>query len=123
MTPYLLRFAFGAGIAGAAGLIGLKFGSRFGGIFLAFPAILPASLTLIAERSGTRPASVDSEGAVLGGVALTAFAAVAAYSLPRQPPLLALALATASWLVVAGALYLVARPLLRKLGMTPPKSG
>jgi len=42
-----LRFAFGAGISIIAGLAGLLVSSRFGGMFLAFPAILPATLTLL----------------------------------------------------------------------------
>ena len=44
-----LRFAFGAGISIIAGLAGLLVSSRFGGMFLAFPAILPATLTLLEE--------------------------------------------------------------------------
>jgi len=39
-----IRFAFGAGIALAAGLVGLHFGHLAGGMFLAFPTVLPASL-------------------------------------------------------------------------------
>ena len=48
---YVSRFLFGAGISLAAGLIGMKFGPVVGGVFLGFPAILPASLTLIEERT------------------------------------------------------------------------
>ena len=38
---YALRFLFGASISAGAALIGLKF-PLIGGMFLAFPAILPA---------------------------------------------------------------------------------
>jgi hypothetical protein len=39
-----VRFAFGAAISLVAALISLAFGATAGGMFLAFPAILPASL-------------------------------------------------------------------------------
>ena len=42
-----IRFAFGAVTSIAAALISLAFGARAGGLLLAFPAILAASLTLI----------------------------------------------------------------------------
>ena len=42
-----MRFLFGAGISLVAGLAGMAFGSKIGGVLLGFPAILPASLTLI----------------------------------------------------------------------------
>jgi uncharacterized protein DUF3147 len=42
-----LRFGFGGAITAAAGIIAMKFGPVIGGLFLAFPAILPASLTLV----------------------------------------------------------------------------
>jgi hypothetical protein len=42
-----LRFVFGAAIAAVAAMVGMLLGPKAGGLFLAFPAILPASLTLI----------------------------------------------------------------------------
>ena len=42
-----IRFVFGTGIALIAAVAGMVVGPKFGGLFLAFPAILPASLTLI----------------------------------------------------------------------------
>jgi hypothetical protein len=79
-SEYLLRFAFGAGISVAAGLIGMKFGPVVGGIFLGFPAILPASLTLIEKKDGRQQAAIDSEGAILGAIAMVAFAFAVALS-------------------------------------------
>src|SRR5947208_1761929 len=97
-SGFLLRFVFGCAISIAAALVGMRFGQRLGGLFLAFPAILPASLTLIEEEEGDDPASINATGAVIGGAALVAFAATAAWLLPRRPPLLALAAAAAVWL-------------------------
>jgi hypothetical protein len=50
LRDYALRFLFGAGVS-CAGIVTLKFGPRVGGAFLAFPATIPASLTLIARVS------------------------------------------------------------------------
>jgi hypothetical protein len=44
---YALRFAFGGSITVAAGLVAKKWGPGVGGLFLAFPAIFPASATLV----------------------------------------------------------------------------
>jgi hypothetical protein len=44
---YAVRFLFGGFITALAGIIAKKFGPGIGGLFLAFPAILPASATLI----------------------------------------------------------------------------
>lgn len=100
-----MRFVFGFVISIAAALISMRFGQRFGGLFLAFPAILPASLTLIEEREGDIRASVNATGAVLGGGALVAFAATAAWLLPNHYPLLAVATAGAVWFGLAIAGY------------------
>jgi hypothetical protein len=40
---YAVRFLFGGLITAVAGIIVQKFGPGIGGIFLAFPAIFPAS--------------------------------------------------------------------------------
>ena len=52
----------------------LIFGPRAGGLFLAFPAILAASVTLIEKKERNRAGVHDIKGAVLGAVGLTAFA-------------------------------------------------
>jgi hypothetical protein len=76
-----------------------------GGVFLAFPAILAASLTLIEHDEDSAEAREDARGAVLGGCALAAFAGVAAVALPALPGSAALALAALAWAVVAFAGY------------------
>ena len=105
VRDYIIRFCFGAAISLVAGLIGMKFGPRLGGVFLAFPAILPASLTLIAKKEGNDPAARDSIGAVLGAIAMIAFAVIVSLWAVRLGVVLALAIGLVVWLVVAVALY------------------
>jgi disulfide bond formation protein DsbB len=109
---YLIRFAFGAGVSAAAALITAVWGPRIGGTFLAFPAILPASLTLIERQRGTAEATSDAKGGQLGGLGLIAFGLVAWQLLPRLAPTLALFLALAAWCVVATGAYLILRRVL-----------
>jgi hypothetical protein len=58
---YAIRFVLGGAMTVIAGLIAARFGSVVGGLFLAFPAIFPASATLIEkhvrERNGSRRAA------------------------------------------------------------------
>ncbi|HET9657137.1 MAG TPA: DUF3147 family protein [Kineosporiaceae bacterium] len=100
-----IRFGFGAGTSLLAALVGLAFGPVIGGTLLAFPAILLASLTLVAEKEGGARSRDDARGAAAGGLGLVAFAAVGATWFHRGTITAAFALATASWLVVALAAY------------------
>jgi uncharacterized protein DUF3147 len=86
---FILRFVLGGAATVLAGAIGSHFGQSVGGLFLAFPAILCASVTLIesheirrkrearlkGERRGQQAAAVDAAGAALGSFGLLAFAA------------------------------------------------
>ena len=47
---YAVRFLFGGLITAVAGIIAEKCGPGIGGLFLAFPAIFPASATLIEKH-------------------------------------------------------------------------
>jgi Protein of unknown function (DUF3147) len=121
---YAVRFALGGAMAAIAGFIAARFGPVIGGLFLAFPAIFPASATLIEKhvrerkekaglsgaRRGREAAALDAAGAVLGSIGLAAFAVVIWLGIERSAPL-ALLLATAVWLVVAIAAWLVRRRL------------
>jgi uncharacterized membrane protein (GlpM family) len=102
---YVIRFALGAAISVVAAVVGKVIGVRFGGTLLAFPAILPASLTLIQEKEGTTGADRDAIGAILGAVGLVIFGMVGEATFGRLEPALALALATVGWLVTAFLLY------------------
>ena len=76
-------------------------------MFLAFPAVLPASVSLIERKDGTREASHNVEGAVFGGLGAIAFALTAHAMLTRVAATAALLLAFAVWSAVALATYLV----------------
>ncbi len=96
-----IRFLAGAATSVVAGVLTIAFGPRVGGIMLAFPAILAASLTLIASEEDRHEAREDARGAVLGGFALAAFAAVCALAFGHWNPAIVLATATGVWLVIA----------------------
>src|ERR1700693_5932262 len=84
---YVLRFFAGGVITVVAGVIARKWGPGIGGLFLAFPAIFPASATLIekherqrkqkkglhGEERGTDAAAIDALGSARGSVGLVAF--------------------------------------------------
>jgi hypothetical protein len=111
----LVRFVFGAVISIVAGLAGKLLGSVAGGLLLAFPAILPATLTLLERDQGNAAAVHDVGGAGLGGVGLIAFAVVAFVIFgARLPAVVALVAALAAWGVVAVGLY-----VLRATGLLP----
>jgi len=95
------RFLAGALTSIGSGAATLVFGARAGGILLAFPAILAASLTLIEEQEDSAEAREDARGAVMGGFALVLFAAVAALTFGALSGSLALLVATVTWFVVA----------------------
>ena len=107
---YAVRFLFGGLITALAGIIAKKFGPEIGGLFLAFPAILPASVTLIEKHekqekerlglTGTKRAadavSVDAAGAAIGAIGLACFALLIWKAIPNHT----------SWLVLSGAALL-----------------
>jgi hypothetical protein len=106
-----IRFAFGAGIALIAGVVGIRFGPRVGGLFLAFPAVLPASLTLLEKKDGRDKADVDALGAVLGSCGLVAFAVAMVVGLPLLGAVPAMAVAGVVWVAVAVSLFLRLRAM------------
>jgi hypothetical protein len=73
---YGVRFLFGGIITAAVGVIAKLFGPTVAGLFLAFPAILPASLTLASKHDGVQAAGLQAHGAAIGSVGLGFFAAV-----------------------------------------------
>jgi hypothetical protein len=121
---YLIRFALGGAITVIAGYIAARFGPIVGGLFLAFPAIFPASATLIekhvrerkekaglaGKRRGKEAAALDARGAMLGSFGLAAFALVIWLMIERSPPV-ALLLAAAAWLAVAVLAWILRRLL------------
>lgn len=116
---YGLRFFFGGLITAAAGLIAKRWGPVTGGIFLAFPAIFPASATLIEkherekkEKAGfqggdraRKAVSVDSAGAAIGSIGLVIFALLVWRFLPDYGAPLILSVATVAWLCISVAIW------------------
>ena len=111
----VLRFAFGGIVTVLTGLIAKEFGAVVGGLFLAFPGIFPAGITLIerhekkkkrdkglrGERRGRSVSAVVAAGAVAGSIGLVAFGALAWCALPRLAEWQALLAAMIAWLVVS----------------------
>jgi hypothetical protein len=106
---FAIRFAFGAAISLVAALAGQLLGNRVGGELLAFPAILPATLTLIEAKEDRRKAESDTRGAILGGFGLVAFALVGLAGLIqfRLSALASLGLALLAWVAVAAGLFML----------------
>jgi len=104
-NEYLIRFAFGGLVTLLAGLIGTAYGPEVGGLFLAFPSISSASLTLIQRRDGKNAAGIDALGSVLGSIGLLGFGAVVWALASRASAWLTLVTATGVWLIVACGLW------------------
>lgn len=125
LRDYAVRFFFGGSVTVLAGLIAQKYGAGLGGLFLAFPAIFPASATLIEKREKQKKlrlglhgikrarsiAGVDACGATLGSAGLFVFAAILCLFLPAHPPSLILFLATLAWFAVSVLLWIVRKRL------------
>jgi len=121
---YFVRFLFGAGLTALTGALAHRYGPTIGGVFLAFPAILPASLTLLARHQrerkarlglngtvrGGQAAALDALGATLGSAGLLTFALIARQWLPTQRPTLVLTAATLGWAVTAYLMWRCRKP-------------
>jgi uncharacterized membrane protein (GlpM family) len=107
----LVRFAFGAAVSAIAGLVSRAYGPQAGGVFLAFPAILLASLTLVAREQNLRAARDDARGAAIGSVGMIAFAVVCAAGAHVAGGPVALCTATVAWVLVSAGGYLLVRRL------------
>lgn len=125
-SEYMTRFLFGGAVTLLAGVIANKFGPGIGGLFLAFPAIFPASATLIAKhqrdekqraglggnKRGRLAAGVDAAGAAMGCVGLAGFSILVWKLLPHLALWVTLILATGLWAIMAVIVWLVCRRLL-----------
>src|SRR6267142_3935959 len=120
---YAVRFLFGGLITTLAGIIAKEFGPGIGGLFLAFPAIFPASATLIEKHEkqkkkragvsgivrGREAAALDAAGAALGCIGLAGFATVVLQLLVPYEPWLVLAGAGLLWLGISGLCWRIRR--------------
>jgi len=122
---YAVRFLFGGLITALAGFIAKKFGPGIGGLFLAFPAIFPASATLIEKHEkekkkslglkgvarGRNAASIDAAGSAMGSIGLFVFALVVWQFMPRDRAWIVLGGATVLWLGVSVAVWQIRKAL------------
>lgn len=118
---HLIRFVLGGALTALTGLIAQKWGATVGGLFLAFPAIFPASAILLDkhEREKKRKAGItrtlrgrlavalDARGAAMGSIALAAFALLVWKTLPSRNAIAVEGGALLLWVVIATALWRV----------------
>jgi uncharacterized membrane protein (GlpM family) len=104
-----VRFGFGAAVSLLAGVVTAVAGSRVGGVFLAFPAILLASLTLVAKEEGPRQARDDARGATYGTLGMIAFAVILTVGFGHLALWLLLPAASVAWAVVGLGTYFLVR--------------
>jgi hypothetical protein len=121
---YLLRFTLGGLATVLAGAVARFFGPDYGGLFLAFPAIFCASVTLIEKhererkqkrgllgnRRGADAAVLDATGAGLGSSGLVAFG-LAIWLLAPDTGSEALAFGSIAWIVVSVLLWRLRRQI------------
>jgi uncharacterized protein DUF3147 len=122
---YALRFLFGGAITAATGLLARSFGPVIAGLFLAFPAIFPATATLAekhtrekkeqkrleGQRRGREAAALEAVGAALGSIALLPFAVLVWVLLPQHQTGAVIAGATCTWAVVSFILWQLRRKM------------
>jgi hypothetical protein len=132
---HLIRFVFGGAITVIAGVIAKKYGPAVGGLFLAFPAIFPASATMLERHEqeekhekgvdpghrGCDAAALDARGAAMGSIALLLFAAFVWQLLPTHS-IWIIVEAGALWLAASVTLWLLRKYRRRILGTSLRKS-
>jgi len=116
---FAARFFLGGAVTVCTGVIAERFGPVVGGLFLSFPAIFPATATLIERHEtekkskagingrarGRKAAALDAAGAVFGGWGMLCFGCAAWLALSRYSMGLALTLGALLWLIVSASLW------------------
>ena len=111
----VLRFVFGGLATVATGLIAKGYGPIIGGLFLAFPAIFPASATLVEKHvsqkrqlagmeginRSRRVVAMEARGTAFGSLGLIAFAVVIWRLLVGNRTWLVLTTACVGWFLVS----------------------
>lgn len=125
-SQYAVRFLFGGIVTAIAGVVAQHCGPVIAGLLLAFPAIFPASATLIEKHEkqkkekkgmsgtvrGSQAASVDAAGSAMGSVGLFVFAVIIWQLLPVHSAWAVLSVATLAWAIVSVFVWQI-----RKRGM------
>lgn len=115
----VLRVIFGGLATVGTGLIAKEYGPVVGGLFLAFPAIFPATATLVErhEKKKKRKAKInaidrarnavalEARGTAMGSLGLIVFALLLWRLLGSTSPWLALLSATMSWLLTSVVIW------------------
>jgi Protein of unknown function (DUF3147) len=123
---YLIRFGLGGLTTLIAGIIADIWGPESGGLFLAFPAILCASATLVeaherrkkrehglnGHRRGTEAAALETAGAALGSAGLAAFA-LTVWSLAPNFGIASLGFGSIAWFLVSVTCWRMRRDVRR----------
>jgi len=106
-SEYLVRVLFGGLISLGTGIVAHALGPVVAGLFLGFPAILPATLTLVERHKDDRAASRDALGAAAGSVGLVVFGLVVWRASAHWPDAFSLGTAALLWLLVGVLLWIV----------------
>src|ERR1700743_3090943 len=111
----VLRFLFGGLATVATGMIAKSYGPVIGGLFLAFPAIFPATATLVEKHvkekkkkehidgvNRSRSAvALEARGTAMGSLGLVVFGLLLWRCLVDRPAWLVLFAASLAWLVTS----------------------
>lgn len=122
-SEYGIRFLLGGAITVATGIVAKKFGPGIGGLFLAFPAIFPATATLVASREkekkrpvgidgtirGREAAAIEARSTAYATVGLIVFSLIVWHFLRERNTEEVLIVAATAWLVTAVALWRIFR--------------
>jgi hypothetical protein len=114
-VEYLSRFVFGGVVTVLAGFVADHYGPVLGGLFLAFPGIFPAGVSLVEKHKTLREkaegklgttsargqASVEAAGASAGTLGLMGFAVVLWQGLPTHDFLPMVLTAGGTWIVLS----------------------
>jgi Protein of unknown function (DUF3147) len=110
-----LRILFGGLATVLTGLVAKSSGPVVAGLFLAFPAIFPATATLVEKHTKERrrkagldgtlraadAVAIEARGATIGSVGLFVFAAVMWLVLPHVSSVLGFVMAGVAWLALS----------------------
>jgi hypothetical protein len=118
-TEYVSRFVFGGVVTVLAGFVADHYGPVLGGLFLAFPGIFPAGVSLVEKHKTLREkaegklgiwsargqASVEAAGASVGTLGLMGFAVVLWQGLLTHNFLPMVFTATGTWIAVSSLFW------------------
>jgi uncharacterized protein DUF3147 len=119
---YALRFLFGGTLTLITGIVAKRYGPELGGLFLAFPAIFPASATLVEKHQrertkagtsetmgGRLAAALEARGVAMGSIGLAGFALIVWTLLPFWNSAGTLFVALAVWLGLSSLIWRLCR--------------